>query len=456
MKKLHDPSGGGNGRKTFLKSTHKTEEAGKAPTRQTAKAPARQPKKAPTYYLTSDLLGVVSRDELYALLVSLGQHEWTRIRLYGLLILLSWICKQPAKGFTISAELADQYVSPLKRNKNGATIKEPLPLLCHLGIIEKTAGAVFAHVKVSSKYKLAASYAGKIQKFKVDLPPKTHSKLLKAESRCEHRLNRKYPWRETLRADMRKIGIAQEGRALIAEELRRGSGGSGLQGIIGAIDERRHTARPNERGTIITSISSLPRTLKPFLTLDGEPAVSCDVSHAHHCFLPRLLADRIAYKHREKPTGDLQHLEAERLRLVERLSGSDYYRLWCNDQTDDKERKEKKGLINALLNMPNSKCTANPFYQWMRSEFPLAYRVVEDIKRSDHRNLSKPLQRFTSNAINGALRQLQEEGIIAIPQTDAILCRVSHQERVSRVIGEWVYKESTGVRCKVSGVPFEG
>ena len=456
MKKLHDPSGGGNVRMTFFKSTHKTAEAGKAPTRLIQKAPTSQTKKAPTYYSTSVLSGVVSRAELYDLLVRLEQHEWLGVRLCGLLILLSWICKQPAKGFTISAELGDQYVTPIKRRKSSNTIQEPLALLCHLGIIEKTAPAVFSHIKISAKYKLTPNYAGKIREIEVDLPPKTYSKLLQAEPRREHRLNSKYPWRERLLADLKKVGIAQKGRAFISEELRRGRGGSGLPGIIGAIDERHHTAKVSERGTITTSISSLPRTLKPFLTLDGEAGVFCDISHAHHCFLPRLVKDRIDYKHREHPTGDLQHLEAERLRLVERLSVSDYYRSWCKDPTDEKERKEKKDLINALLNMTNDKCAANPFYQWMRREYPHTFSIVESIKRDDHRNLSKQLHRFTADAINGALRQLQEEGIIAIPQTDAILCRASQRERVCRVIGEWVYKVSTGVLCKVSGVPFEG
>lgn len=455
MSTLGEKPDGVNGGSGGIKSTRKTGEGEKAPVRQGEKAPVRQKKKAPSYYKTSALSSVVSGDVLESLLYSKGQDEWcSPTRLCGLLLLLSWICKQGGKVFALSGEAAEQYISSLKRRKTKRTIQEPLGVLCAVGIIQVVAKAVCCHVRVSTKYELAPEYVGKVRQFDVPLPRKLHSKLTQADSRREQRLNKKDRFREPLLADLARLELAPEARPVIARLYARGSGGSGLQGIVGAIDTKRHSVRVDVRGTVHTSISSLPRELKGFVTLDGKPAISCDVSHMHHNFLPRLLADRIAFKHREHPTGDLQHLEAERVRLVERLSSSDYYRSWCKDETDDAERKQKKGLINALLNMPNSKCTANGFYQWMRRTFPLTFGIVEDIKRDDQRNLSKQLQRFTSNAINGALRELQTEGIAAIPQTDAILCQAHHEARVRRAIGEWVFRESTGVRCKVNGVPF--
>lgn len=446
--KSRDPADAVN---SAAKSTHKTGLPEKAPTRHAQKAPTRREGKAPTYYCTSLLLGVVGVVELRDLLLTHQQHEWTGARMFGLLLLLSLICKHGTQPFPLPADLADQYVTPIKRRKSPDTIQEPLAVLCRIGIIEKDSDAVVSYVTVSAKYRLSARYAGRIQKFDVPLPPKMSSKLEQAEPRRESRLNRKYPFRRSLLADLALVGLSPEARGKIAELLRLNRGGGGLKGIIGAIDERRHTVTVNQLGTIRTSLSDLPRELKPHLTIDGEAAVCCDTSHAHHCFLPRLIADRIAWKHREHPNCDLQYLEAERARLIERLSGPDYYGSWCKEPTDREERERKKALINRLLNMPNSECTGNGFYQWIRRTFPLTYGIIEDIKRDDHRNLSKQLQRFTSNAINGALTQLQSEGIIAIPQTDAILCRQRDQDRVRLVIGAWVFRESTGVRCKVNG-----
>ena len=453
MSTLQDKRGSVNGSEPDQKSTCKTGTPEKAPARHAQKAPTRHEEKAPTYYLTSALVGVVGVGELESLLASKDQAAWTGARLSGLLILLNWLCKQGKPPFAVSAALAHQYVSPLKGKHTTATIREPLAVLCHIGIIEKTADAVVCHVKTSARYRLAPAYAAKVRELRVPLPPLMRRKLEAADIRREQRLNRKFPFRQSALADLGKVSLAPEAREIIAVMLR-GTKNSALLGIIGAIDTKKHSITVDERGTIRTSISSLPRELKPLLQIDGEPAANCDVSHTHHCFLPRLLADRIAWKHREHPTGDLRHLEAEREQLVELLSGPDFYRTWCEDQADDDERKHKKGLINALLNMPNSKIAENGFYKRMRRKLPLTYRIVESIKRDDHRNLSKQLQRFTSNAINGALTQLQAERIAAIPHTDAILCRPCHRERVCQVIGEWILKESRGVRCKVDGISF--
>lgn len=379
-----------------------------------------------------------------------GQVEWFGVRAYGLLILLSWFCRNGSKPRPVSAALARQYVSPIKRAKHRGTILEPLPLLCHIGMIEKTAEAVFAHVKVSAKYQLAPDLAGQVHEFTELVPPNIARKLKTAEERKEKRLSAKHKFRDQLMVDLGRLGLAQDARAIIAELHRTNKG---LLNIVGAIDTKMHQEiKVDERGTIGTTISSLPRAVKPFLTIDGKATVSCDVSHMHHCFLPRLLSDRIAYTRATHPERNLDAMQAELKRLVAALSGADYYRQWCQDPTDDHERKAKKGLINCILNMPNHKIVENGFYQWMKSTYPNTFGIVESIKRKDHCNVSKQLQRFTSNAINAALCQCQREGIAAIPQTDAIICKHPDQDRVREIIGKYVFRESSGVRCKVNGI----
>jgi ribosomal 50S subunit-associated protein YjgA (DUF615 family) len=147
-----------------------------------------------------------------------------------------------------------------------------------------------------------------------------------------------------------------------------------------------------------------------------------------------------------------EEIEAERTRLVEFLSEGDYYSKWSKVQTDNARAKVKQ-LSTTLLNMANNDCTRIPLYRHMASTFPRLFSIIEDIKRKDHRNLSKQLQRFTSDAINGALLQLQREDVPAIPDTDAILCRERDRMRVSGVIGAHVHAAS-GVLCKVAGIRF--
>jgi hypothetical protein len=68
----------------------------------------------------------------------------------------------------------------------------------------------------------------------------------------------------------------------------------------------------------------------------------------------------------------------------------------------------------------------------MRHQFPLTFAVGEDIKRTDHRNISKLLQNLTAKAINDALLETQAKGIPAIPDVDSIICPTRHKKVVCR------------------------
>ena len=139
--------------------------------------------------------------------------------------------------------------------------------------------------------------------------------------------------------------------------------------------------------------------------------------------------------------------------LVPLLSDGDFYRTWCVDPQNDGERDQKKSLLNILLNKRNENCKRNILYRRIRAEFPITFRIVEDIKRSDHRNLSKQLHRFTADAIAAALLEVQREKIAAIPHVDALICQQKDQERVCEVIGRQIF-EATGVCCSVGGIRY--
>ena len=206
----------------------------------------------------------------------------------------------------------------------------------------------------------------------------------------------------------------------------------------------------NVLGTVFTALSSLPRDLKRHLLLDGATTVFCDVSHAHHCFLPLLLSRRLAH-----PGANTDGIEAERERLIGFLSDGDYYySKWRQNSNDPEERTEVKKLANVILNINNKQAPGIALYRRMAKEFPISFRIIEDVKRNDHRNLSKQLQHFASDAINGALMELQGKNFSAIPDTDAILCRAKDKERVCEVIGKHLFRVSGGVCCKVGGVRY--
>ena len=193
----------------------------------------------------------------------------------------------------------------------------------------------------------------------------------------------------------------------------------------------RHWLRVSPREQVTTSITGCPRELKRLLLIGGESVVSCDIAYAHHCFLPALIGARISYFREKHGSGaDVGHYETELEQLIEFLGDGDYYSKWCRDTEDPVERQEKKLLLTMILNWPNAKCEGNGLYRRMRRAFPLTFRICEDIKRNDHRNLSKSLQYYTAKASTARFSMRRLQGIAAIPDVDAIICPERHKETV--------------------------
>jgi hypothetical protein len=458
--KATKPNGQVNSAALQRKNTHKAQSAEKTPARRFQKAPTRTGQKTPSYYIPSEVRGLVGSDELIKLLVYHKQHEWcSLVRLGGLLLLLEFFAmRRDQKGVSCSADLAHSYVSKLGRRNSSTTIPEPLAVLCKVQLLRLTQPAVNGwHVKTSAVYAFHEDYAGRsIQVLKVALPPKLIQKRQQAQERYEKRLCQRQPFRAQLQQDLRRLGFGNEARRMIAKFSRDPKLRSATQTVVTAIDCQQHKVKQSPRGQITTSISSCPKPLKKLLLLDGQATLSCDISHAHHCFLPRILSDRIAHirQHHGGAAKTADH-ETERARLVAFLSEGDYYRKWDGNQKDDSRRDKTKKLVNVILNMLNDRCAPIGLYQSMRRTFPRLFCIVEEIKRRDHRNISKQLQHHTAKAICGALLEIQGQGIPAIPDVDAIICQEQHRETVCEAIGRHVYQVSGGVCCKVDGIRYE-
>ena len=117
----------------------------------------------------------------------------------------------------MSADLAHQFVSKLRNKDCGTMITEPLLVLCEIGILETVRPAVFAHVKASAVYCFADPYRRKATPvLEVVLTPKLAQKRASADDRREQRLNRKFPWRKQLLADLAAVSFSAQARPIIA------------------------------------------------------------------------------------------------------------------------------------------------------------------------------------------------------------------------------------------------
>jgi hypothetical protein len=413
------------------------------------------PKNRPDIINPVPLCGVVDQGLLKALLKNKRQTLWcSRVRLCGLLLLIDYICRNlKINGvISISADLAHSFVSKLRRRDCDATVTEPLSLLCEIGVLRRIRPAVFAHIKTSAVYCLADAYC-KTLRLEVFLTPNLLRKRISADERREHRLDRKYAFRRQLLADLGSLSFSDSARPVIANGLLS-KGGENLKRLVRAIDAQAHDVIISERGQITTSIGSCPRALQPHLLLCGDPIVSCDISNAHWNFLPLILTNRLDRASRT-PGRDKYVNDGwrEHNRLVAFLSQADFYGAWCLDPENKIERGEKKDVLNMLLNRKNEDCRCNWLYRRIGAEFPVTFAVIEDIKRNDHRNLSKQLHRFTADAIAEALLETQREGMAAIPHVDALICQQKDREGVCEVIGRKIF-EATGVCCAVGGIRY--
>jgi hypothetical protein len=439
---------------TAPKIAHMTQESKNRPHDTTKNRPHDTTKNRLNIINPVRLIAVIREAELGGLLKVHDEPDWSsRVRLRGLMLLIDYLCRNLKNGsISISADLAHQFVSKLRNRSRDDVSTEPLLLLCRIGILERIRPAVFAHLKTSAGYRFANRYRNK-RRVDVILTPLLARKRELASQRREHRLSRRYPFRGQLLRDLQAVSFAPQARAIIAKEII-GKGFNNLNRIIAAIDGHDHSVRVSERGQVTTTISSCPKELQPHLLLNSEPIVSCDISHAHWNFLPLILANRLRRVSQE--AGREKYIIdgwREHGRLIALLSERDFYSSWCLDPTKDTERGEKKAVLNIVLNKRNNDCRQNRLYRRIAAEFPITLAVIEDIKRNDHRNLSKQLHRFTADAIAGALLEVQRKEIAAIPHVDALICRKKDRSRVCEAIGRQIF-QATGVFCTVGGIRY--
>ena len=327
-------------------------------------------------------------------------------------------------------------------------------LLCEIGILRRVRPAVFAHIKTSAVYCFADSYRKK----------RLTCGRFNAKTGAETRI------RCPTAASNDSIANSHFARQLLADlcgdQFFDFSATNHCQGTFQEKESRTSATghRNRLRKSTLSKCLSAARSRQAseavhanysrICCLHGSPIVSCDISNAHWNFLPLILANRLDHVSREP--GREKYVNdgwREHNRLIALLSDGDFYRTWCVDPQSDGERNQKKNLLTILLNKKNENCEQNILYRRIRAEFPITFAIIEDIKRNDHRNLSKQLHRFTADAIAGALLEAQREGIAAIPHVDALICQQKDREQVCEVIGRQIF-EATGVCCAVGGIRY--
>ena len=395
-----------------------------------------------------------------------GQTPWTSpTRLSGLLLVLRHIqratkgSKRPkSDGIAFSNRLARQYASKLRTAPAGVE-REALGALVKAVLIEQVSPAkVNSFARHSARYVLTTEGSRLVLvTAECSLAAVAARKVAAAPERLENALNRRWPFRAQLLRDLAKVALAgtEAARATITTLLECRDTRSCTRAVVNAIATLEHTARVQPSGQITTSLNSCPRELKPHLCIEGEPVAICDISSAHWMFLPRLLTNRIEYRRqRGDDEMELASLKDELGRLIELCSSGSFYASTLPDTATAADIKNRKALLNVLLNSPQSKAATNCVWRSLRQRFPLCLAIIDSIKADDHRAISRQLQHFTASAITAALQAMQRQGLPAIPDTDALIVRQRDREAACHAIGLAMFRETRGVCVKVDGIKF--
>lgn len=427
------------------KSTSSGNPVEKAPSVAGEKAPSVASGKNPSDYQPWVLLGVMDEAGIKALLCRNGQQEWTtRKRIAGLMMVIDYFARKgpgttKKPGTSMSCELSRQYVGPLKQAKKSRAIRQPLPLLVKIGILEVAQKAVVApHRKTAARYRIHSKWA-KPKEIEVMLSAQQRDKLQNAESRNERRLDRKHSFRRQLLLDLAVVGLSGEGRNLALTMMTKGEKVPIIRSLMAFIDgSNRRKSSVDPCGTIHTFVRFDPKELKPHLTIQEKPVAICDIESAHICVLPCVIQGRINW--RAKRGYRTEELEMERQRLISILASTDIY----EHLAEGRDRKKFKKSLLSSINMPTAKAVHIDAYQHFRRTFPQTVGIIEDIKKEVHHGISRPLQYYTAQVIKGAILESQKIEVPCIPDTDALIVPKAKDKEVIKLLNRVLF-DVTGI-----------
>lgn len=385
------------------------------------------------------LLSPISPKELKSKITRKRQNGWnTEMRITGLLLLIDYFARNGKRN--VSQDMSLDYVSQLKSKEPGA-IKNPLPLLVELRILEKVEEAIVSpYQQKPAAYRIHPK-AGKPESVEVNLTKLQQRKLATAPERKEKRLNRKNRTRQKLITDLELVGLSPAGDRKALSMMAKNSKATAIKALIQGVEaESKPPPKYDPAGTIHSFPRQCPKELKPHLTIGGEPVELVDLEAAHVCTLALLARERIGWRAERGQHSD--ELDDELRSFIGLLESADIYEHLADEGCD---RDTMKDALLGTLNMQTRKAIHLRPYQLFKRAFPLIGLIVEDMKKGDHRQLSRFMIKHQSTITEGALFECQQEGIPAIPDTDGLIVPKQHGEQARIILHKHLF-DVTGVK----------
>lgn len=293
----------------------------------------------------------------------------------------------------------------------------------------------------SARYKLADSWRGVIPRnFKLNDWQK--KRLQKAHGYAAEAQLVRSPWLawvdETLcRTELPETDALRE--AMQNENTRPAT--ERIMGFLRGYEppHKRKKTKVQYCGMVYTPILSLPCNVVCSLLIDGEPVSYLDITAAYPSTLPSLMVDA---EKKFQIAGAIM----ESKKLADELeTGKLYETLGLEIGMESKTAKTQ--LLAAFNGKDNHTYNSKVFQAFVK-KFPVAKKVISNIRKRGHTNLHKKMSVILANAMKLTLETLFKFEIPAFPITDAIVCRKKDEAFVREVLSAY-FLDQTGVHALV-------
>ena len=395
----------------------------------------------------------VSQSELAKSVEKAGWQCWSsNLKLNGLMLIVADATDRAENGiFSFGSDRSRLLCSPIRPKDAAAqgAPREPLEALIKLGIFElENPGCRAPYARVA-EYRFTPRYASR-QRFKVrlEMTPAQLARWNDRDDRVRESYEQRHPIVRAVRTTAARMELSAQGfEALLRLRTEAPNAVASAERCHRWLLELTSEDITHDRtGTLHSPISQCPRLIRPHLLLDRQDVAEVDISGAHIAWLPKLydpaFLDGYGIEYTEAAA------ELERQSLIAQIESGDVY----GGATEQERKRNKKELLTSL-NMAVRAQMAMPVTQKLIAGRPILAAVMSAVKATDHRALSRYLQRWTSDTVNESVLSLHARGIPSIPIVDCLMVRRQDEAAAREELSSRLYA-STGVCAKVGGVRY--
>lgn len=179
----------------------------------------------------------------------------------------------------------------------------------------------------------------------------------------------------------------------------------------------------SDSGRLYNSFTNLPKTIRKFLRVEGEPIGELDMANAQAIFLNRIILERLQNKDVDihESTRDFI-IWSELGKAFEFLNGKMSFK---RGQT----RKSFKESFWAMIMDSNEGSNSNDLYSQVYELIPQILDEVEAIKRGNYKKISHLLQKEESRVIQSCYKEIMNE-VTSSTLHDGIYFQISKKDFV--------------------------